>query len=186
MVAISSLWLPIVLSAVVVFLLSWIFHTVLPFHRSDYKPVPSEDQVMEALGKFNLPPGDYMMPCPKNMQAMKDPAFIEKHKKGPVLIMTVMKPGVMNMGPALLKWFVYLLLVGVLCAYVSGRALHGAAPYLSVFRFAGVTAFIGYTIALFQDSIWYQRSWGTTIRNTVDGLIYALMTGGVFGWLWPR
>jgi hypothetical protein len=55
-----------------------------------------------------------------------------------------------------------------------------------VFRFAGTTAFIGYSVALWQMSIWYRRAWSTTIKATVDGLIYALLTAGVFGWLWPR
>ena len=58
--------------------------------------------------------------------------------------------------------------------------------YLRVFRFAGATAFIGYAVALWQMSIWYRRAWSTTIKATVDGLIYALLTAGTFGWLWPR
>jgi hypothetical protein len=57
---------------------------------------------------------------------------------------------------------------------------------LRVFRFVGVTAFIGYTVALRQMSIWYRRAWSTTLKATVDGLIYALLTAGTFGWLWPR
>ena len=64
---------------------------------------------------------------------------------------------------------------------------HGAGEsYLHVFRFAGVTAFAGYSLGGWQESIWYQRKLSTTIKNTIDGLIYALFTAGVFGWLWPR
>ena len=83
-------------------------------------------------------------------------------------------------------WFVYLLVVSYFAAYIASRALAPGAYYLEVFRFAGATAFIGYAVALWQMSIWYHRSWGTTIRNTIDGLIYGLLTAGVFGWLWPR
>jgi hypothetical protein len=36
------------------------------------------------------------------------------------------------------------------------------------------------------DSIWFFRHWSTSLKNVFDGLIYALLTGGVYGWLWPR
>jgi len=38
---------------------------------------------------------------------------------------------------------------------------------------------------LWQMSIWYRRSWSTTLKATLDGVIYGLLTGGAFGWLWP-
>ena len=117
---------------------------------------------------------------------MRSPEFLDKLKKGPLVVMTVMRSGRPNMGPQLVQWFGYCLVVGVFAAYIAGRALGRGASYLSVFRFAGCTAFAAYTLALWQQSIWYKRSWGTTIRYTIDGLIYGLMTGGTFGWLWPK
>jgi hypothetical protein len=54
-----------------------------------------------------------------------------------------------------------------------------------VFRFAGATAFIGYAVALWQMSIWWGRSWGMTARTTLDGVIYSLVTAGIFGAMWP-
>jgi hypothetical protein len=83
-------------------------------------------------------------------------------------------------------WFLYGIAVSVCAAYIAGRALPSGASYLQVFRFAGTTAFIGYSLALWQMSIWYRRSWVTTFKATVDGLIYGLLTAGTFGWLWPR
>ena len=186
MVSIPSLWLPILLSSVIVFFASWLIHMLLPYHRSDYGKVPSEDEVQDALRRFNIPPGDYMIPNCGSPEAMKDPAFLAKMKKGPVVVMTVFGPAAMNMGSSLAQWFVYLLLVGVFSAYVAGRALPIGAPYLEVFRFAGVAAFLSYSIGLWQDSIWYKRKWSTTIKNTFDGLVYAMLTAGVFGWLWPK
>ncbi len=90
------------------------------------------------------------------------------------------------MGKELILWFFYTVVIGIFAAYVTGRALPAGAAYLSVFRFAGTTAFLGYAAALWQMSIWYRRPWSTTLRITVDGLIYALLTAGTFGWLWPR
>ena len=89
------------------------------------------------------------------------------------------------MGSSLAQWFVYCLIVGVFAAYITGRALEPGAHYLSVFRFAGATAFVGYSLALMQNSIWYKKNWSTTLKSMFDGLIYALFTAGVFGWLWP-
>lgn len=186
MVPIGPLWLPILLSAVIVFVASAIIHMALPYHRGDHKKLPAEDEAMEALRKFSIPPGDYMLPHAGSPEAMRSAEFKDKREKGPVATMTVVKPGPVSMGSNLVQWFIYCLVVGVFAAYIAGRALGPGAPYLAAFRFAGATAFIAYAVALWQDSIWYQRSWGTTFRNTVDGLIYALLTGGTFGWLWPR
>jgi hypothetical protein len=90
------------------------------------------------------------------------------------------------MSRSLVGWFLYSLVIGVFAAYVAGRALPAGAPYLAVFRFAGVSAFLGYALALWQMPIWYGRSSVTTLKASVDGLVYALVTGGVFGWLWPH
>ena len=186
MVSIPSLWLPILLSSILVFFASWLLHMLLPYHRTDYGKVPSEDQVQDALGRFNIAPGDYMIPCAGSPEGMKSPDFLAKLKKGPVVMMTVFKPGSVSMGSSLGQWFLYLLVVGVLTAYITGRALPAGVPYLDVFRFAGCTAFIAYSIALWQDSIWYKRKWSTTIKNNFDGLVYGLLTAGIFGWLWPK
>ena len=186
MVPVTSLWLPILVSSVIVFVASSIIHMLLPFHRKDYRPVPSEDGVMEALRRFNIPPGDYFLPCPTGPSAMKDPAFLEKRNKGPIAVMTVIAGGPINMGPQLAQWFVYSMVVGLFAGYVASRALPPGAPYLSVFRFVGTVAFVGYSLALWQFTIWYKRSWATTLRSTIDGLIYGLLTAGTFGWLWPK
>ncbi|MEW5702156.1 MAG: hypothetical protein AB1792_08010 [Candidatus Zixiibacteriota bacterium] len=186
MTGLPALWLPILLSAVFVFLLSWLLHTVLPWHKKDYRPVPDQDKVMDALRPFAIPPGDYMLPCAADMKQMCTPEFREKLNKGPIAVMTVLPNGPFSMGKSLALWFLYLIVVGIFAAYIAGRALPVGAPYLSVFRFAGCTAFVGHSLALWQMSIWYQRSCTTTIKATIDGLLYGLVTAGVFGWLWPR
>ncbi len=185
MVAIMSLWIPIVLSAVLVFMVSSIIHMLLPYHRTDFGKVPSEDEVMEALRKFNIPPGDYVIPRAGSPKAMRSPEFIEKTTKGPVAFLTVMKSGPPAMGGSLVQWFIYCVVVGMFVAYITGRALGPDAEYLAVFRFAGSTAFVGYALALLQNSIWYKRNWSATLKSMFDGLVYALVTAGTFGWLWP-
>jgi hypothetical protein len=186
MVPLTSLWLPILLSAVIVFVASSIIHMFLGYHRNDFSRLPAEDEAMEALRKTGVAPGDYVFPWAGSAAAMKDPAYVEKRKRGPAGLLTVMKGGMPSMAPSLAKWFLYCLVVGVFAAYIAGRALAPGASYLPVFRFAGCTAFIAYSLALWQNSIWYGRRWTATLKSNVDGLIYGLLTAGVFGWLWPK
>jgi hypothetical protein len=186
MVHIPALWLPILLSAVLVFVASAVIHMMLGYHRSDFKKLPDEDRLLEGLGKENLPPGDYLFPYPANLKDMGSPEMLEKYKRGPVGTMTVLRSGPPTMGKQLLQWFVFCLGVGVAAAYLAGRALGPGEPYLSVFRFAGTAAFYVHSGARIVESIWMGRSWGATLKNVFDGLVYALLTGGVFGWLWPR
>lgn len=180
------MWLPILLSAIIVFVVSSIIHMALPWHKSDYPKMPNEDKVMDLLRPLAIPPGDYMVPRPSTRADMRSPEFLEKRKKGPVMVVTVMPGDSMSIGSSMVQWFLYCVVVAFFAAYVAGRALPPGAPYLQVFRFVGATAFMGYSLALWQLSIWYRRAWSTTIKATIDGLIYASLTAGTFGWLWPR
>jgi len=185
MTSLASLWLPILLSSVAVFVASSIIHMVLPWHKSDYGSVPEEAKVMEALRPFAIAPGDYMLPRCSDMAQMRTSEFKDKLQKGPVLVMTVFPNGAMSINRSLVLWFVYCLVVGVFAGYVACASLPSAAPYLKVFRVTGTVAFVGYVLALWQMSIWYRRDWTTSLKSSVDGLIYAALTAGFFGWLWP-
>ncbi len=185
MVGLTSLWLPILLSAVAVFLVSSILHMVLTYHRSDFGPMPGEDSVMAAFRKAGVSPGEYVMPHCATPSEMKAPAYQEKLKSGPVGFVTVLGPGGFNMGVSLVLWFIYSLAIGVFAAYVAGRTLPAGTEYLQVFRITSTVAFVAYAMGLWQNSIWNKRPWSTTLKFTFDGLVYALFTGGVFGWLWP-
>lgn len=187
MTVLHALWLPILLSSVFVFLASSVIHMVLPWwHNSDALKVQNEDKVMDAMRPFAIPPGDYMVPRCSSMQEMRAPGFKEKMNKGPVVVMTVLENGNPGIGKSLVLWFLYLVVVNVFAAYISCHALPIGAAYRQVFRFAGATSFLGYSAALWQFSIWYRRSWVTTIKSTIDGLVYCGLTAGTFGWLWPR
>jgi hypothetical protein len=184
MVSILSLWLPILVAAVFVFVVSSIIHMVLGYHKTDFKRLPSEDDVRAALRKAEIPPGDYEVPCPGTPSDRGKPEYQEKMKEGPILLMTVF-PRPPALGESLVLWFLYCVIVGIFAAYVAGQALPPGADYLQVFRFSGTTAFAGYALGLLQNSIWFGRSWTTTLKAVFDGLLYALVTAGAFGWLWP-
>lgn len=186
MVYLTSLWLPILLSAVVVFVASSIIHMVLPYHRSDYKKVPNEEKLLEAMRSLGVAPGAYFFPHVTSHKEMKSPAVIEKYKKGPVGMVNIFSSGPPAMPKFLLKWFLFCLGISVFVAYLAGRALSPGADYLAVFRIAGTAGFLGYAAAHATDSIWKGQPGSTTLKHMFDGLVYGLLTAGMFGWLWPR
>jgi hypothetical protein len=185
MVAVTALWIPILLSAVLVFVASSLIHMLLGYHANDYARLPDEERVRAALRGVEVPPGDYVIPHAESPKEMETPEYRAKSEEGPVALLTVRKNELPSMGPSLAQWFGYTIVVGIFVAYLTGRALPSGAEYLEVFRFAGTVAFVGYALALWQNSIWFSRKWSTTFKNTLDGLIYGLLTAGVFGWLWP-
>jgi hypothetical protein len=185
MTGIMSLWLPILLSSVAVFLASFLVHMVLPWHKGDYRRLPDEDAFRNAVGPMAIPPGDYMVPRPMGRDEMRSEAFLDKVKMGPNVVMTVLPSRAFSIAQNLVQWFIYLVAVAIMSAYIASRALTTNAEYWEIVRFVGTTAWIGFSVALWQMSIWYHRSWGTTLRQTIDGLIYAFITGFIFAWCWP-
>lgn len=185
MVSILILWLPILLSAVAVFILSSIIHMAIPgWHRKDFKQLPEEDKVMDALRPFNIPPGSYVMPYASKNEDYKSEAFRKKLEKGPAGFITIVK-NQMNMLPALIKWFGYSLIVGIFTAYIATRTLTPATEFAKVLQITSAVAFMGYSLALIQNSIWFRKSWMATLRSVIDGILYGLATGAIFAWLWP-
>lgn len=186
MIPILSLWLPIVLAAVLVFVASSVIHMLLGYHKTDFRKLPAEDQVQDALAPFSIPPGDYVMPHAESSEEMKSEEYKSKVERGPVAFITVVDGRSMfNMGPQFIQWFVYLLVVGIFTAYVAGRTLPAGAEYLSVFRLTGTVAFACYALALPQRAIWYKMSWSSTVKSMFDGLVFGLLTAGTFGAFWP-
>lgn len=185
-VSILSLWAPILIGAVLVFLSSSVIHMLLSYHATDFSKLPSEEGAMDALRSFDIPPGDYVMPYAGSTSVMNTDEYKAKVEKGPVAFFTVLSPGAMsNMGAQLTQWFAYSLVVGVVAAYVAGRTLAPGADYMAVFRLTGTVAFACYAMALPQRSIWFKQNWTATLKSMFDGLVYALLTAGAFGWLWP-
>lgn len=185
MVTLVELWAPILLSAVLVLVASSVIHMVLGYHNNDYGKPPEEDRIMETLREAGVPPGAYAMPHAGSMKELGDPEFVARMKRGPVAMLTVRPPGPPAIGKSMAQWFALSVVIGIFAAYLTGRALGPGAEYLEVFRFAGTVAFAGYALAEWHQSIWRGQAWSTTLKYTADGLVYALLTAGAFGWLWP-
>jgi len=185
MVPVIALWLPILLSAVIVFVASFVMHMLLPYHRSDYRQLPDEDKVLATLRSTNLKRGLYIFPFGTHKD-MKSPALIEKYKHGPVGHMTILPSGPPVMPKFLIQWFGFCLIVGSVVACLAASTLPSGAPYKTVFHVVGLAAFLAYGVGNLSNGIWKGQTWSSTIKEVIDGLVYALLTAGTFGWLWPR
>lgn len=182
-VLLSSLWLPIVISAVVVFFASAIAWMALPHHRSDWSKLPDEESARSALK--GVAPGGYTVPHAATPDDRKTEAWQKKAKEGPLAFVSVIPASSMNMGKSLGLWFTHCVVVSIFVAYVTGHAVGTGGEYLKVFQIAGTVAFLAYSAAHVPGAIWMGHEWSRTVKDVIDGLVYGLLTAGVFGWLWP-
>lgn len=182
-VHLMSLWLPIVLSAVAVFFASSLVWMVFQYHNSDWSKTPDEDAVRTALN--NVAPGHYAVPHAASAAERKSSAWQEKCVQGPVAMLTVIPSGLPAMGKQLGQWIVYCLVISFLVAYVTSTTVPAGSEYLRVFRIAGTVAVLAYAGGAAQGAIWFGHTWTRTAKDALDGLIYGLLTAGIFSWLWP-
>ena len=185
-VSLGALWLPILLSAVAVFFGSFVMWMVLPHHKSEWKALPDEDGIMNALREQDVAaPGQYVFPHCATNDEMKDPAFIKKYSEGPSGMMIVRPKGGWKMGKSLGQSFLYNVLLTTIAAYLATIALPRGADSGTVFRFIATAVWFGCAGALGWSVIWWARSVSSTLKEVGDGLVYGLMSGLIFMWLWP-
>ncbi len=181
----AALWLPILLSTVIVFIASSIIHMVLPYHKSDYRKLPDEDKLLPVLRAAGLQKGLYVFPYCTHKE-MNSPAAQEKYKQGPVGMLTMFPSGPPAMPKFLAMWFAYCLIVSIVVANLLAYAVVPGATYHHVFRVAATGAFLAYGVGILSNGIWKGQPWSNVIKEVIDGLVYGLLTAGTFGWLWPH
>ncbi len=184
-VSLWSLWLPILLSGVIVFIASALAWTVLPHHKPDWKGVPKEDDFLEAVRSSNIPAGQYMFPFCPDRAALSNPEMKKRYEAGPHGVLTVW-PGVPRMGLKMGYTFIFFIVAGIFVAYITAHAAPRGAEYLSVFRISGTAAVMAYCLAFIPNAIWFGKSARSVVMDVIDGMAYGLLTAGIFGWLWPE
>lgn len=185
MIPLTALWLPILLSAIVVFATSAMVWMVMPHHRNDFAPADDEDALMDAVRATVAGPGMYMFPRAPDIERNSG-AYRERLAAGPVGILRVRDPrSVLEMKPAMAKSFLLQVVVGIFVAYLAGATLEAGASYLPVFQVTGTAAFMAHGFIGFQESIWFGLPGKVAFKHALDGFVYALLTAGIFGWLWP-
>jgi hypothetical protein len=185
MVALTSLWLPILLAAVFVFIASSLVHMVFKWHNADYRKLPNEEDARGVLGKAALAPGQYSVPHCLGPKEMQDPAIQRRFTEGPVAMLWVLPNGLPNMGKMLGQWFALNLLVAFLIAYVAAHTLSAGAAPMHVLRVTASIGFIAYAIGSISDGIWFGKPWAAVAKDLLDALIYGFAGGAAFAWLWP-
>jgi hypothetical protein len=183
---IAQLWLPIVLSAVLVFVASSLVHMVFKWHNVDYRKLANEDAVRAAIRASNPSPGEYVLPYCTGAKDFKNPELVQKFVDGPVGFITLRPAGPPRMGGALGLWFLYVLVIGAICAYVASKALPPEASFLQVCRVVGALSFLAYAGGSVSSGIWMGKPWPSVAKDVLDAIIYAVITALTFGWLWAR
>lgn len=183
MVNLADLLLPILLSGVAVFFISFVMWMVLPHHRSDFGKLPDEDAVMSALGDVKA--GQYMFPHIGGPENWKDEALIAKREKGPSGLVSILPRGPQNMGKNMAISLVYNLVVSVFVAYLATVALEKATAGRDVLQFTSTATFMGYGLGVVWNPIWFGASWSSTFKTLFDCLIYGLASGAIFMAMWP-
>lgn len=185
MVTLVDLWLPILVSAVFVFIASSLFHMVIPIHKGDFRKMPGEEKILAEMRTQGVQPGSYGFPMCESMKDMGSPEMMAKANLGPVGFVTVMPNGPCNMGKCLLFWFLHIVLVLIIVAYIAGLSLPRGAEFMSVLRVAGTAGILGFAVGGLPESIWRGQQWSITLKFVFDGVVYGLVTGATFAWLWP-
>jgi len=186
MVSLGSLWLPILLSAVLVFVVSSLVHMVLKYHNRDYSRIPNEEAIRTAIRNASPAPAQYIIPYCAEMKQMETPEMKQRFTEGPVAVLNVMRSGVPSMGRPLTQWFLFSLVISFFIAYIASHTIPTGTRYLEVFRIVGAIGFLAYAAGTIPPSIWMGKPWKITWKDVFDGLLYGLVTAGTFGWLWPR
>lgn len=185
MIQVAALWLPIVVSAAAVFVASALAWTVMPHHRSDFSPADDEDVLADAVRRCAAKPGMYYFPW-ADKGAERTEEYRQKVAAGPVGLLKVRNPkSALGMKGAMVKAFVFNLVVATLVAYIAGGAHGPGAAYLDVFGTVGPATFLAYALSSVQESIWMGLPRSAAIKQGLDGFVYALLTAGIFGALWP-
>ncbi len=183
--SLASLWLPVLLAAVFVFVVSSVVHMVLPLHKGDVAKLPDEQPVMDALRASGVKPGHYWFPGVCSMEEMKSPETQARFAQGPVGYLILRQNGMPSMGKSLLQWFVTSLVISLVTGYVATIGLGTEAAGDDVFRLTATVAFLAYAGATVNEPMWKGARWDVAWRFVFDGLLYGLATGAAFAWLWP-
>lgn len=179
----AELWLPIVVSGVAVFLMSALNWTALPTHKTEFSGFSNDEDVSAALRVSAKSPGRFVTP---NLLggAGNTPEGKAKLERGPLAYVTIAGPGLPSMGQMMGLSLTSAIAISALVGYVAANSLAPDASYLHVFRITGTVTFMAYACGTLSESIWFARPWKSQMLNAFDSLLYAGITGGVFGWLW--
>lgn len=184
MLPLASLWLPIVVATVLVFVASALFWMVGPHHKNDVRLLPAEAAMADVLRAENLKPGVYRLPWAKGAES-RSSDFLERLRKGPVAMITAIRPGPFNMGRAMALTVLWFLGISTLVGFIAARTMGVMTPSREVFWVTAVAAFVAHVGAEGTNAIWWGKPWSHIAKQSFDAAVYGAITGASFCWLWP-
>ncbi len=178
------LWLPILVSAVIVFFASFLVWMVLPHHKQDVKALPDEKALTDHLRQLNIAPGTYMWPNCQPAEDMKSEEFKSRFAAGPWGSINIVgsRP---NFGRNLVLTLIFYVVVSVFVGYITSLARAAGVGFLPVFRVAGAVGVLAYCAGSIPNAIFFGKPGRFMLTEFVDGVAYGLLTGATFGVLWP-
>lgn len=181
-----SHWLPILLSAAAVWIVSTIFGMPFLHHKNDWIGLPpvDEDSFMEFLRKSGTRPGNYLFPDFRTREAMESEKVKKALEEGPVGHLSIWQPP-LTMGGKLAGAFVVHLVVSTLIAYLASIVLPTTAESARVFRVVGTAGILAYCFSFIPNAIWFGAYKRTILASIIDGVVYGLITATIFAWRWP-
>jgi hypothetical protein len=184
MAFLAQLWLPIVVSALLVFFVSAATHMLVPYRLREWGRVEGQDAIRAALQ--GVAPGLYAFPLPVDAKDRGKPEELARWSAGPSGWISLVPSAPFSMGRNLGLSLVVNLLVSAVAAYLASRSLTGPYHYGTVFRLVGTVGFVAYAVGPAYEAIWYWKPWKSIAMGTIDALLYGAVMAGSFGWLWPR
>lgn len=177
-----NLWLPILLSAAAVFVLSSLMWMVLPFHKGDFQKLGAEPEFHALLRQHRPGTGRYMVGFGDCGGGGGPRTPIDPDVPRALLLV---QHGPLSMGRSLGAWGVHLVVVSVLVAYAGSLALGAGAAAMPVFRMTSLAALLAYGGGVVPKSIWDGVPWKSVPVALFDAAVYAAATGAIFAWRWP-
>lgn len=180
-----DLWLPIVLTAAACFIASSIMWMALPHHKASMKAIEDEGPLDRALEEMKLSPGGYYLPNCSDKAKMKSDEFKARWKNGPWAFVSI-PSGTPNFGFNLLMTLIEFLLIAFVIAYLASAALPAGAEYLKVFQIVGAAAVLAHVLGSIYHNFYQMKTMSHVVACAFDGLVYALLTAGIFAAFWPE
>ena len=181
----AGLWIPIVVSAVVVLVASFVSQLIIGRYAAEWKELPEEEATIEHLQKSGIGPGQYLFPgrSPKSSQDLEETRQ-QRMNSGPwgTVNIWARQP---SMGRNLLQSFVFYLVTSFFVAYLATLALEPGAEFSPVFQVTGTAAILAYAFGGIPNAIWFGSHLRSALMDVINGIVHGLLTGTIFGMLWP-
>lgn len=180
-VELISLWLPILLTTVMLFFSGFICWMVLPNHKPDWKKLPNETEFLHKMAEWDIPKGNYAYPYAMDKESMEGENAKKAIEQGTFGTIQAWG-GQPSMGNNLLCQVGFLFVTNFCLAYLATLGVAPGADFMTVFRFVATAAFLTFTAAVVPGAIWFKNR---ITGHIIDGVIQAAIAGAVFAWLWP-